>query len=117
MPDATIDHQDLDDHVRRILLSGRLDMVGMESISLKFTSLSAIQPLGVIVDLQAVTFLASIGIRSLISSARALDRKGGRMVLLVGDNDAVRATLEATGIDAVIPLHRNEADAVAVLRA
>lgn len=86
------------------MLSGRLDMLGMEEISLKLTSLTAIKPLPVIVDLRNVSFLASIGIRSIISSARALDQKGGHMVILLGDNDLVRATLESTGIDDLIPM-------------
>ena len=86
------------------MLSGRLDMLGMEEISLKLTSLTAIKPLPVIVDLRNVSFLASIGIRSIISSARALDQKGGRMVILLGYNDLVRVTLESTGIDDLIPM-------------
>jgi anti-sigma B factor antagonist len=90
--------------LRRVSLSGRLDMLGMDEIALKLTSLTAIKPLPVILDLRDVSFLASIGIRSIISSARALDQKGGRMVLLVGSNDLVKATLESTGIDEVIPL-------------
>ncbi|MBD2719805.1 MULTISPECIES: STAS domain-containing protein [unclassified Synechococcus] len=90
--------------LRRVVLSGRLDMLGMEEISLKLTSLTAIKPLPVILDLREVSFLASIGIRSIISSARALDQKGGRMVILLGGNELVQATLESTGIDDVIPM-------------
>jgi anti-anti-sigma factor len=90
--------------LRRVVLSGRLDMLGMEEIALKLTSLTAIKPLPVILDLREVSFLASIGIRSIISSARALDQKGGRMVILLGDNELVKATLESTGIDDVIPM-------------
>lgn len=86
-------------------------MLGMEEIALKLTSLTAIKPLPVILDLRDVNFLASIGIRSIISSARALDQKGGRMVILVGDNSLVKATLESTGIDEVIPLFTSETEA------
>jgi anti-anti-sigma factor len=95
---------DGDISLRRVALSGRLDMLGMEDVALKLTSLTAIKPLPVILDLRDVSFLASIGIRSIIASARTLDQKGGRMVLLLGDNDLVRATLESAGIDEVIPL-------------
>lgn len=90
------------------MLSGRLDMLGIGEISLKLTSLTAIKPLPVIVDLRNVSFLASIGIRSIISSACAPDQKGGRMVILLGDNDLVRATLESTGIDDLIPMVADE---------
>lgn len=90
--------------LRKVVLSGRLDMLGVEEIALKLTSLTAIKPLPVILDLRDVSFLASIGIRSIISSARALDQKGGRMVILLGENELVKATLESTGIDDVIPM-------------
>ncbi len=97
--------------LRKVVLAGRLDMLGMEDIALKLTSLTAIKPLRVIVDLRDVSFLASIGIRSIISSARALDQKGGRMVLLLGANELVKATLESTGIDDVIPMISDEEQA------
>ena len=103
--------------LRRVVLSGRLDMLGMEEISLKLTSLTAIKPLPVILDLRDVSFLASIGIRSIISSARALDQKGGRMVILLGDNELVKATLESTGIDDVIPMVTDEDQAERVVLA
>ncbi|MCP9838494.1 STAS domain-containing protein [Cyanobium sp. N.Huapi 1H5] len=90
--------------LRKVVLSGRLDMLGVEEIALKLTSLTAIKPLPVILDLREVSFLASIGIRSIISSARALDQKGGRMVILLGENALVKATLESTGIDDIIPM-------------
>ncbi|MCP9832984.1 STAS domain-containing protein [Cyanobium sp. Aljojuca 7A6] len=97
--------------LRKVVLAGRLDMLGMEDIALKLTSLTAIKPLRVIVDLRDVSFLASIGIRSIISSARALDQKGGRMELLLGDIELVKATLESTGIDDVIPMISDEEQA------
>jgi anti-anti-sigma factor len=111
MSSVSIQHVDGSDGVRLVTLGGRLDMVGVNEIALRFTSLTAARPLRVVVDLRPVTFLASIGIRSLINSARALDQKGGRMVLLLGSNDLVRATLEATGIGEVIPLRDDETEA------
>jgi anti-anti-sigma factor len=111
MASATIEHEDVTDRLRIIRLGGRLDMQGVNEIDLKFTSLSAARPLRVVVDLRPVSFLASIGIRSLISSARALDSKGGRMVVLLGGNELVRTTLEATGIGEVIPLVEDETEA------
>ena len=97
--------------LRKVVLSGRLDMLGMEEIALKLTSLTAIKQLPVILDLRDVSFLASIGIRSIIFSARALDQKGGRMVILLGANELVKATLESTGIDDVIAMVADEAQA------
>jgi anti-sigma B factor antagonist len=99
-----IEFEDISDTFRRIKLSDRLDIPGTEAISVKFTYLAASAPRRVVVDLTEVSFLASIGIRELISSAKALQARGGRMVLFVGGNAAVAKTLEVTGIDTLIPM-------------
>ena len=70
-------------------------MLGDGEIELPFTALAATRPIAVLVDLTGVSFLASVGLRCIIQSAKALDLKGGRMALLVGDNHHVRSTLDA----------------------
>ena len=99
-----INFVDVRDNFRRILISGRLDISGSDAIALKFTSLAVATNQRVVVDLTAVSFLASIGIRSIISNAKALQQRGGKMVLFVGNNASVTKTLEATGIDTLIPM-------------
>ena len=100
----TINFEDVNENFRRIAITGRMDILGTDAIAIKFTALSATANRRVVVDLSAVSFLASIGIRALISNAKALQQRGGRMVLLVGDNAAVAKTLESTGIDALLPM-------------
>ncbi len=102
---------DVNEHFRRIAISGRLDIVGTDEIALRFTSLSATAAKSIVVDLSAVTFLASIGIRAFVSNAKAVQGRGGKMVLFVGDNAIVSKTLEATGIDTLIPMFSNLAEA------
>lgn len=97
--------------LRRIAISGRLDIIGTDSIAIKFAAASVSAEKRVVVDLSQVGFLASIGIRALITNAKSLQQRGGKLVLFVGDNEAVLKTLEVTGIDALIPLFRNAADA------
>jgi len=111
-----IEFEDVNETFRRIRLSGRLDIQGTEAVSIKFTYLAASAPRRVVVDLTEVSFLASIGIRELISSAKALQQRGGRMVLLVGNNAGVAKTLDVTGIDTLIPVFADpsEADAAAL---
>lgn len=111
-----IEFEDISENLRHIQITGRLDIAGTAEIDAKFTTLSAISNRRVVVDLSAVTFLASIGIRSLITNAKALQQRGGRMVLFVGNNETVAKTLEVTGIDALIPMFKEivEADKAAV---
>jgi anti-anti-sigma factor len=68
------------------------------------------------VDMSEVSFVASIGMRTLLSSAKALAKKGGKMVLLnpVGP---VWDSLSTAGIDALVPIHADRDAAIADLRA
>src|SRR5215813_8610043 len=106
-----IAYEDVSDSFRRIVLSGRLDSKGTEEIAVKFAALSTPAKRRVLVDLTGISFLASIGIRAVLSNAKALQNNGGRMVLFVGGNSAVAKTLEATGIDTLVPMFANAAEA------
>ena len=106
-----IRYEDVNDNIRRISLSGRLDTAGSERIATEFAALAASAKRGVVVDLSDVTFLSSMGIRALIAAAKAQQAKGGRMVLHVAGNDVVGRTLQATGIDELIPTFEDAADA------
>ena len=112
----TISFEDLTAGLRVITIAGRLDIQGTQEIDIKFTALSCADNRKVVVDLTQVSFLASIGIRSLITNAKALKSRGGRMVLFVGENAGVIRTLQETGIDVILPLftEMNEATAAAV---
>ena len=106
-----ITHEDVSESFRRITLSGRLDGPGTAEIETKLAALAAAAKRRVVVDMTGVSFLASIGIRAVLSSAKAAQQGGGRMVLYVGGNGAVTKTLEATGIDALIPMFADAAEA------
>ena len=106
-----IDFEDCSNDLRRIALSGRLDIPGTGEIDAKFTALAAAAERRVVVDLTGVSFLASIGIRAIITNAKAQQKRGGRMVLFVGDNAPVAKTLESTGIDTLVPMFATLAEA------
>ena len=107
----SISHDDIGQDLRRIVISGRLDMVGTSSIAAQLLELTAAPKKGVVVDMSAVEFLASIGIRSLIASAKTVQERGGRMVLVVNPSTTVVLSLKATGIDLLIPVFHDSADA------
>jgi anti-anti-sigma factor len=99
-----IDFEDITDSLRRIRLSGRMDIQGTDEIGTQFAALAATAKHRIVVDMTAVTFLSSIGIRALVSNAKAQQLRGGRFVLFVGENTEVSRTLQTTGIDTVIPM-------------
>lgn len=92
-----------------------MDILGTDTISPHFTAFCTERKRNVVVDFTGVTFLASIGIRALISNAKVLHKLGGRMALVVGDNTSVARTLDATGIDVLLQAYGSLDDATAAL--
>jgi anti-anti-sigma factor len=107
----TIDYHDIDSNLRHVFLANRLDIQGIDDISARFAELTSSEKRRVVVDLTAVTFLASMGIRELISNAKTLQRRGGRMVLFVGDNSLIARILETTNINQLLPMFKDLAEA------
>ncbi|HTI37765.1 MAG TPA: STAS domain-containing protein [Vicinamibacterales bacterium] len=109
-------YSDTSDGIRKIDLAGRLDLEGTNAVDLRFTALTSTAQSFVIVDLSAVEFLASIGIATLVRSARAVRLRGGNMVLL-SPRANVAQVLASTHVDQVLPVCTSVDDAVARVRA
>ena len=113
----SVSFQDVGADMRRIVISGRLDMEGTDSVSERLMELVDAPKKGVVIDLSAVRFLASVGIRVLVASAKAVQQRGGRLVVVVAGGSTVSMSLEATGVDAWIPVFTSgEAAEAAALR-
>jgi len=106
-----ISHTDVGDDLRKIVILGRLDIVGAESVAGELETLAAAPKKGVVVDVSKLKFLASLGIRALVNSAKAVEKRGGRMVLVVGTNSQVVMSLEATGVSDLVPMFKNTSEA------
>jgi anti-anti-sigma factor len=109
-----MDVSEIEGGIQHVRLAGRMDVAGTQAIDLRFTALTASRGAAVVVDLAEVSFLASIGMRTLLSSAKALSLKGGRMVLL-SPQPMVAAALKTAGIDTLIPIHEDLASACTAL--
>ncbi|HWU25580.1 MAG TPA: STAS domain-containing protein [Rhizomicrobium sp.] len=104
-------HSDIGD-VRRIVFVGRLDTQGVDRVEARFGAAVVPGVRNTVVDLSQVTFLASLGIRMLIATARSLSRKGGKIVLY-GATPAVREVIETTALHEIIPVAATEEEAIA----
>jgi anti-anti-sigma factor len=102
--------EDVNGDFRRIVLSGRLDTAGSEEVARQFGELT-LSPMAVVVHLSEVKFLSSMAIGMLLKGAKAVQRMGGRLALHVGENEVVIRTLEATGINELIPTFKDVQDA------
>jgi anti-anti-sigma factor len=97
-----ISEEKLDGSIYKITLSGRMDAEGTGYIETRFAGMTAAPRMSVIVDLSAVSYMASLGIRAVIMNAKAVVRRGGKFALL-SPQENVRQVLNTTGIDTIIP--------------
>jgi anti-anti-sigma factor len=95
-----------------VRLSGRMDAAGAGRVGVPFAAQVAAADGDALIDLSGVSFIASMGIRLLLSTARDLDRKGNKLVLF-GACDLVHEVLEQAAIDRIIPLVATEREAMA----
>jgi anti-sigma B factor antagonist len=98
----------------RVVLTGRLDMAGSAKIDLPFSAVAGANRY-IVVDLSAVTFIASIGIRTLVIGAKTVQRRGGKLLLLSPQAD-VEQVLETIGVTDLLPIVRDDAEAMAAIQ-
>ena len=108
-----ISADDLAGGITKVVLSGRFDTTGAVVVELPFNKI-ATEKQKIIVDLSAVNFLASYGIRVLLVGAKVVKSKGGSLVIVCPDNNVAKV-LKTAGMDALIPLYQTEAAATAAL--
>ncbi len=97
-----------------VRLLGRLDAPGADQVGLRFTTAVVAQGRDAIVDLSGVTFVASMGIRLLISTARALSQKGHKMVLF-GASELVQGVFDDAALNQIMAIVASEDQALAAI--
>jgi len=102
-----------DDQVTYVALVGKLDLAGVQQIEMKFTAATASRRKPVVVDLSEMSYLASLGVRVLLSTARALSAQGLKMVLL-NPQPAVLQVLQLGKLDSIIPVETDLGRALAL---
>ena len=103
------------DGVLNLALIGRLDTPGVDRIETPLTAQLVPRGVRATVDLTQVTFLGSGGIRMFITIARALGRKGGRLVLY-GAQPLVAEVLKTTSLNDIVPVRADATTAATVAR-
>jgi anti-anti-sigma factor len=91
------------DGLAHVLLDGRFDIAGAQQVDSVFAAL-ADSSKGLIVDLSKVSFIASLGVRTLMLSAKTLMRRGADMAVC-GANENVEKVLRSTGFNEVAGLY------------
>ena len=101
----------LDNGVTLVAVTGRMDVPGALKADPAFAEIARGSN-RLIVDLSRLDFLASLGIRTLVTTCKTLRAKDGSMVLL-SPQPSIEKTLRSSGIDTIIPLVKDRAAAEA----
>jgi len=98
----------LADGVTRAIPEGHWDIKGAAEIDLRLSALTGTgRP--IILDLTEVTYLSSMGIRSIVMGAKTCRLRGGKLVLLSPKGN-VAQVLTIAGIGTLVPIY-SEIDA------
>jgi anti-anti-sigma factor len=96
-----------------VVLTGKLDIGGADVVALPLATLAGSKQ-GLIIDMSGVSFLSSIGIRHLVSAAKTLSRRNGRLVLL-SPTAMVVDVLTSSGLADLLPIVQSEPEAIAAV--
>ena len=99
--------------VTHVVLDGRFDIAGAQQVDPRFVDLARTSA-SLVVDLAKVSFIASLGVRTLMVSAKTLIRRGADMAVCGADQN-VEKVLRTTGFDEIVGLHPDFSSAAAAL--
>jgi anti-sigma B factor antagonist len=95
-----------------VVPSGRLDVAGAPALKDAITGLNENGSAKVVIDMEAVSFVDSTGLGSVIAALKQLRSRQGEL-RLAAPNQQVRVVLELTTLDRVFPYYATLEDALA----
>jgi len=109
----TISTESMEGDITRVILDGRLDIEGAAAIDLPMNVMAG-SAKHLLIDMRNMSFIGSMGLRSIVIPAKNVHRRGGKVALL-GPVPMVEEVLKASKIDEVIPIFHNLDAALAAL--
>ena len=110
-----IEVHELGGNVTKVVLSGRIDIAGSRDLEMPMAVIAGSRR-AVVVDLSGVEFMASLGLRGIVISAKSIISKRGKIVLLF-PQPQVEEVITTTGIHQLIPIYHDEPAAIAAVTA
>ena len=95
--------------------SGRIDTENSKVLLEKITQIIDEGVHNLLLDLSAVTYINSLGLRTLITAAKRLANAGGKLAMAEVDVQ-VRKILEISGLTSVLGVHATKAEALSSFR-
>jgi anti-sigma B factor antagonist len=106
--------EELEGDVTKVILDGRLDIAGAQNVDLKLNVIAGSKKF-VLVDAQKVSFLGSMGLRTIVTLARTIKSRGGKIVMY-GPNPDVEKVLTSSGVNTLLPIEHDYPSAIALLQ-
>ncbi len=103
------------DGVTHVALDGRFDIAGAQQVDARFQEVAEKAKI-LVIDLSKVSFLASLGVRTLMVSARTIIRRGAH-IAVAGASESVEKVLRLTGFDELVGIYPDAAAATVALTA
>ena len=88
------------DGVTQVVLDGRFDIAGAQEVDARFGELAGTAKT-LVIDLSKVSFLASLGVRTLMVTAKTMIRRGAD-IAVAGADENVEKVLRSTGFDEIV---------------
>ena len=102
----TIDYESIEPNIGCVRLAGALDISGVQEVGLKFTSLTCAPRKPVIIDLNDVTMITSMGLGMLITNAKSLLLHQLPTILL-NPQPNVEKVILMSGLDEILPIEHD----------
>ena len=99
----------------RVVLAGKLDTAGAEQVAAPLAAAAGARN-NVVVDMVAVDFITSVGIRELLIAAKKVAR-ASRILVLLDPDPLISEILVTAGLTDLLPIVRSEDEARIVLSA
>ncbi len=99
------------EHYTLVELAGEADATGSEALHALLQSQTRQKPALLIIEMSALVFMDSSALQAILRARLALEKSGGRLVL-VSPHDTVARVLEMTEVDQIVPVYASVAEAV-----
>jgi anti-sigma B factor antagonist len=89
----------------RLAVTGELDLAGIPALEEALGGLEAARPEAIVLDLTALEFLDSSGLRCLVRANARVRESGGRLAIVMTPGGRVAQTISLTGLDDYLEVH------------
>lgn len=106
--------EELAGDITKLAFDGRFDIAGAQAVDLKVNVIAGTKKL-VLMDLEKVAFLGSMGLRTIVSAIRTVKSRGGK-IAMYGPSPDVEKVLTTSGIGTLVSIHHDLPSAIASLQ-